>query len=557
MYSINSNSNRSRSKGRNVLKRKIWALIVMFAMVFSLLPAVPALADTDPIDYSDLYRWTGLGITGTGSDTMQFKMTDGYIAFCVDENTVIQSFIDYVKVPLDHTESSNMFDNENADPDKIRAILTYAWDKNDPDEITAIQYALWNEMHGTSLPGSVNNNIKGIFNKLVDDNQTPPISAAGINQNSFTLTPPSPDSQQYIFDPSTTEYSFDFQAFSGANIVYSVFDENDDAMAAGDYEITDNGSGSYTLKLKNVSGPSGYRVEATTLKDTAVNAFVFMSLAGNSNNINIKKSQTVAGIKLSDTTQTKSFEVDLHYSATGNLDLAGTKSLSGRNLAAGEFTFELYEGEDTSGDPFRTATNNADGTFSFPTIEYNQDDAGTKTYTVVEQTGSHGGVSYDTNTFTVTVEITDNENGTLTVSPSISGDNDSIVFNNSYAATGSIGFSGTKTLNGRELAPGEFTFELYEQFEEKDAQQIRTAINNADGSFSFESISYTLEDVGTKTYTIVEQDGDLGGVDYDDSVYTMIINISDNGDGTLDVNYDEESDDPEEIIFTNTYSATG
>lgn len=573
MNTINSNSHSSkrRSNGSFSLKRKLWALLVMFAMVFSLLPAAPAQADSDPISYDTLYRWTGLGITGTRSNTMQFKMTDGYIAFCVDENTVIKDFIDYVKVPLDHSESSNMFDNESADPDKIRAILTYAWDKTDPDEITAIQYALWNEMHGTSLPGSVNNNIKAIFDKLVDDSQTPPISAAGINQNSFTLNSPSPDSKQYIFDPATTEYSFDFEAFSGANIVFTVFDENDDEMATDDYEITDNGSGSYTLKLKDVAGPAGFRLEATTLKDTAVEAFVFMSINDDSEEINIKRSQTVAGIKLSDTTQTKSFDVELYYAASGSLDLSGMKTLTGRDLVEGEFTFELYEGDDTSGEPFRTANNDSFGYFSFETIDFTQNDTGTKTYTVVERPGELGGVEYDENSYTVTVEITDNENGTLTVTPSFSGNNDGIVFNNTYSASGSISFSGMKILTGRDLEEGEFTFELYEQSEPiyedypdqirladiEDGEPIRTATNDEDGSFSFESISFTQADVGTRVYTIVEQTGDLGGVEYDDTVYTFIIHIEDNGDGTLNIYFDEESDDPEAIGFTNSYTATG
>ena len=543
------------SKGKNLLKRRIWALVVMFAIVLTLLPAAPTLADSDPINFDDLYQWTGDGIWGTGisggNGTMKFEMTHDFLAFCVDINTSINTSSNYVKLPLDHTTSVGMFTNASANPDKIRAILTYAWDKTDPDEIAAIQYALWNEMHNTALPNSANTNIKNIFNKLTDDNQTPPISAASVNPNNFTLTPPDPDSQQYIYDPETTEYSFNFEAESGANIVFEMFDSNNDVLTASNYEITNNGSGSYTLLLKNISAPSTYKLEATTLKDTAVDAFVFMSINQNSEEINHKKSQTVAGIKLSETTQSKSFEVNLYYAATGSLDISGTKTLTGRDLEEGEFTFELFEGDDTSGEPFRSATNDADGNFSFATINYTLEDVGSKTYTVIEQSGELSGISYDENIYTVTVTITDNGDGTLTAEPSTSGNNDGIVFRNSYAATGSLDISGTKTLTGRDLEEGEFTFELFEG-DDTSGEPFRSATNDADGNFSFATINYILEDVGSKTYTIIEQSGELGGIIYDTNSYTIVVNISDNGDGTLSIDFSETSDDPEDINFINS-----
>jgi hypothetical protein len=125
-----------------------------------------------------------------------------------------------------------------------------------------------------------------------------------------------------------------------------------------------------------------------------------MSINQNSEEINHKKSQTVAGIKLSETTQSKSFEVNLYYAATGSLDISGTKTLTGRDLEEGEFTFELFEGDDTSGEPFRSATNDADGNFSFATINYTLEDVGSKTYTVIEQSGELGGIIYDENIYT-------------------------------------------------------------------------------------------------------------------------------------------------------------
>ena len=165
------------------------------------------------------------------------------------------------------------------------------------------------------------------------------------------------------------------------------------------------------------------------------------------------------------------------YAATGSLMLTATKTLTGRILAAGEIELELYEGATL----LETVTNAADGSVSFATLNYTLNDVGTKTYTVKEKSGSLNGVTYTVSVYTVTVTITDKGDGTLLVVPS---DNAAtMAFDKTYVATGSLALSGTKTLTGRNLAAGEFEFELYE-----GATLLETVTNAADGSVKFTAL---------------------------------------------------------------------
>ena len=239
------------------------------------------------------------------------------------------------------------------------------------------------------------------------------------------------------------------------------------------------------------------------------------------------------------------------YAATGSLDLSGTKTLNGRDLVAGEFKFELYEGEYEGGEetPLETVSNDKDGDFSFTTLNFDLDDVGTKTFTVVEETGVLGGVTYSTSKYTVTVSISDNGDGTLDIT--VTSDNESSLdFTNNYAATGSLDLSGTKTLTGRDLEDEEFEFELYE-----GDTLLETVSNDEDGDFGFTALNFDMDDIGTKTYTVIEKDDGSGGVTYDDTEYTIDVTISDNGDGTLDVTVTSENDSS--LDFTNSYAATG
>ncbi|MBQ4640296.1 MAG: BspA family leucine-rich repeat surface protein, partial [Clostridia bacterium] len=120
-------------------------------------------------------------------------------------------------------------------------------------------------------------------------------------------------------------------------------------------------------------------------------------------------------------------------------------------------------------------------------------------------------------------------------------------FTNTYAAQGTYDFRVHKTLTGREAAAGEFRFAL----QDEAGNELETAANNADGSVTFSSLSFTHQDTGTKTYRITELDTKAAGVTYDKTVQEIVLTITDNGDGTLTV---EDNLDGQAAEFTNVYN---
>jgi len=241
------------------------------------------------------------------------------------------------------------------------------------------------------------------------------------------------------------------------------------------------------------------------------------------------------------------------YEAKGETTFSGVKTLVGRELAEGEFSFTLY---DSKGNAIETVKNAADGSFTFDALEYvhNKDhsDLGEHSYTVREVKGDLGGVTYDEKEYAITVTVTDNGDGTLKVAAS---DNATALnFTNIYEAEGETTFSGSKTLEGRELKAGEFSFTLYDS----KGNAIATVKNAADGSFAFTKLEYIRNaeksDLGEHTYTVKEVKGALKGVTYDDAEYTVKVTVTDNGDGTLKV---VASENAAVLDFTNYYDADG
>lgn len=184
----------------------------------------------------------------------------------------------------------------------------------------------------------------------------------------------------------------------------------------------------------------------------------------------------------------------------------------------------------------------------------------TFTYTVTE-TGTVDGVDNDpeaTKTFTVTV--TDNGNGTISVESDPEGTK--FRFTNTYSVepeesspTGEGGITITKNLDGRNLNDGEFAFELVDQ----NDKAVTTGTNDANGNVELGTVKFT--EPGTFTYTIREVKGSLGGVDYDTVQYKATATVTDNGDGTLKVewSFTDAQGNPlgenASIAFNNTYTA--
>ncbi|MBP3428075.1 MAG: sortase B protein-sorting domain-containing protein, partial [Clostridia bacterium] len=243
------------------------------------------------------------------------------------------------------------------------------------------------------------------------------------------------------------------------------------------------------------------------------------------------------------TENAKSLNFVNKYAADGEVTFGGMKLLEGRDLKEKEFSFEL---RDEAGNVLQTVTNAADGSFTFEAIEYDLEDAGkthTYTYRVSEQKGTLPGVTYDETVYTVTVEVVDNGDGTLTATASENAKN--LIFTNKYAADGEVTFGGVKTIEGRDLAADEFSFEL----KNEAGEVIETVQNAADGSIAFSAIKYELGDAGkTFKYTVSEVKGALAGVTYDETVYTVEVKVEDNGDGTLTATASENAN---ELNFVN------
>ena len=231
------------------------------------------------------------------------------------------------------------------------------------------------------------------------------------------------------------------------------------------------------------------------------------------------------------------------YEARGSFRAQATKVLEGRELKAGEFSFELV---DKDGKVAATAENKADGSISFPKVELTA--AGTYSYSIREKAGSVPGVSYDSKGRGLTVKATDNGGGTLSCDVSYDGGS-APTFTNRYEAKGSFRAEAAKVLDGRDLKDKEFSFELID----KDGKVAATAENKADGKVEFPEVK--LGAAGEYRYTVREAKGDKPGVAYDENEYGLTVAATDNGDGTLrcDVSYDGG----EAPTFTNRYEAKG
>lgn len=222
------------------------------------------------------------------------------------------------------------------------------------------------------------------------------------------------------------------------------------------------------------------------------------------------------------------------------------KRLTGRDLAAGEFTFELLEDDVV----VANGTNDANGTVTLSPIRYEA--PGTHTYTLREACpnalGLYKGVTYDGTTYTVVTTVSDNGDGTLTATHKLEGTTESAGFTNKYHAMPTqVSIGAIKVLEGRELKKEEFSFKLVGEDIES------TVTNDADGKISFDKFEY--DEPGTHVYTISEVKGDEVGMTYDKSIFTVTVNVVDDGEGNLkaSVAFAKGDKSVEGIVFNNTY----
>ena len=246
------------------------------------------------------------------------------------------------------------------------------------------------------------------------------------------------------------------------------------------------------------------------------------------------------------------------YSATGSLKLEAEKTLAGRALEEGQFTFTLTGGDSQKEEEevSQTKTNNKNGNVAFDEIKYDQDDIGkTFTYTVSEVNDKKSGYGYSDEVYTVTVNVADGGNGKLDVTPVIKNKANEVVdtmtFANTYAATGEINLTANKTLAAdlteKQLEEGQYTFTVTE-----NGEKVAEATNDKDGKITFPEIDYAIDEkdqsaLGTHSYVISEATGDDLAAIYDTSKYTVTVEVSDNGDGTLKAEITEIAKDGKAI----------
>lgn len=235
------------------------------------------------------------------------------------------------------------------------------------------------------------------------------------------------------------------------------------------------------------------------------------------------------------------------------------KKLKGRDLAEGEFEFQLVEiAADGSESVAATGRNAADGTVALSPVTYTA--PGTHSYELREVAGTAGGVTYDRATYRVRTTVADAKNGTLTVKHELADaegnptGGDSVTFTNGYeAAPVTLKLGAAKVLKGAELKAGQFSFEL----KSRDGKVMSTAKNAADGSVTFDVL--TFKQAGAYTFTVSEVDDGQAHVTYDKAVRKIVVTVSDEtADGTktgylsAKVSYEGDANVPP--VFTNSYA---
>lgn len=235
------------------------------------------------------------------------------------------------------------------------------------------------------------------------------------------------------------------------------------------------------------------------------------------------------------------------------------KKLKGRDLVEGEFEFQLVElVADGSESVVATGRNAADGTVALSPVTYTA--PGTHSYELREVAGTAGGVTYDRATYRVRTTVVDAKNGTLAVKHELADaegnatGGDSVTFTNGYeAAPVTLKLGAAKVLKGAELKAGQFSFEL----KSRDGKVMSTAKNAADGSVTFDAL--TFKQAGTYTFTVSEVDDGQVHVTYDKAVHKIVVTVSDEAaDGTrtgyLSARVSYEGDANLPPVFTNSYA---
>lgn len=296
--------------------------------------------------------------------------------------------------------------------------------------------------------------------------------------------------------------------------------------------ISYTATGSHAYQVKEVAGQDGTITYSDAVLDVTVSA-----TDDGSGQLTATANKTAADLTFT----------NIYTPTATTATITGTKALTGRDLAEGEFSFDL---KDADGNVVQTVQNGADGTFGFAPLQL--DKVGTYVYTVSERAGATAnGVTYDTTVFTATVTVTENaETHALEAQVAYSKGGkaaDAVTFSNSYApAATEVKLGASKVLSGEDLKEGQFSFQL----KDADGKVLQTAKNAADGTVGFKAISY--DKPGAYRYSISEVNDAQKNVTYDAAEHRVTVTVTDDGAGHLvaTVTYDGDV----APVFKNTYT---
>ena len=300
-------------------------------------------------------------------------------------------------------------------------------------------------------------------------------------------------------------------------------------------------------KLQTVTNKNGkVAFDSISYKEVGEHTYTVKEVEGNNSTITYDKSEKQVTVKVTRNGDNLKTEVVYPESKTFNNKFTPNeakatieleKQLAGRNLADGEFSFDLYEGSNKL-----QTTTNKNGKVTFDSISYKE--VGEHTYTVKEVKGENNTIKYDESEKQVTVKVTrDGDNlKTEVVYP------ESKAFHNLFTPNAtSAEFSLKKNLSGRDLKHGEFTFTLFDS----EGKAVKTVSNDANGNILFNGLIFSKE--GRYTYKVVENKNNVEGITYDEVARTV----------TIDVKLDKERgvltsvvELPENKVFNNSYKPT-
>lgn len=367
----------------------------------------------------------------------------------------------------------------------------------------------------------------------------------GVTPNTMTFT--------NSYQPGATSYQI-----SGTKVLENADPSTTRTPADGEFTfaLTDVATGQEIDRTKNVG--KAFTFKAISYTATGSHAYQVKEVAGQDGTITYSDAVLDVTVSVTDdgsgqlTATANKTAADLTFTNTytptaTTATITGTKALTGRDLAEGEFSFDL---KDADGNVVQTVQNGADGTFGFAPLQL--DKVGTYVYTVSERAGATAnGVTYDTTVFTATVTVTENaETHALEAQVAYSKGGkaaDAVAFSNSYApAATEVKLGASKVLSGEDLKEGQFSFQL----KDADGKVLQTAKNAADGTVGFEAISY--DKPGTYAYSISEVDDGQKNVTYDAAEHRVTVTVTDDGAGHLvaTVTYDGDV----APVFKNTYT---